>query len=118
MRHALAAFLKALDVEPDLIEDILMAVGEALANAMEHAYGGDPAGIVELFADIGPEGQLTVDVCDEGRFIEREPRAGRGFGLRIVRNVARAVSIEFDGGTRIRMQFDASSRSRKHAAAR
>ncbi len=108
MRRALAAFLAVLEFEDESIEDILMAVGEALANAVEHAYAGSPPGVVELYARVDPEALLSVDVCDEGRFIEREPRAGRGFGLRIVQTVAQAVSVETDGGTRVHMIFNAA----------
>ncbi len=112
MRHALAAFLTVLEIDPDLSEDILMAVGEALANAVEHAYADATPGVVELYARVDPEELLSIDVADEGNFIEREePRPGRGFGLRIVRTVARAVSVETDGGTRIHMIFNAVKRT-------
>ena len=110
MRHALSAFLTTLEVDEDSIEDILMAVGEALANAVEHAYDGDATGIVELHARVDDAERLSVDVNDDGRFIERAPRAGRGFGLRIVKTIARSVSVEIDNGTRVRMVFDASHR--------
>ena len=111
MRHALRAFLAVLEIEAEVVEDISMAVGEALANAVEHAYTEGPPGLVELYARVEEDkDQLCVEVRDEGRFIEREPRAGRGFGLRIVRTVARAVSVETDGGTRVAMTFHASRR--------
>lgn len=112
LRHALREFLVALDIETDSIEDILLAVGETLANAVEHAYDGDATGQVELHARVEGEELLSVDVSDEGRFIEREPRSGRGFGLRIVKTVARAVSVEVDGGTRVHMLFDVMPRER------
>ena len=111
LRHALSTFLDALEVEPEAIEDILMAVGEALANAVEHAYAGNATGVVELHARIDDAESLSVDVSDDGQFIEREPRAERGFGLRIVRTVARSVAVEIDNGTRVRMVFDATPRS-------
>ncbi len=111
MRHALKAFLAVLEIESEVVEDISMAVGEALANAVEHAYAEGPPGMVELYARVDDdEEQLRVEVRDEGRFIEREPRAGRGFGLRIVRTVARAVSVETNGGTRVHMTFHAARR--------
>ena len=111
IRHALSAFLTTLDVGEEAIEDILMAVGEALANAVEHAYDGDATGVVELHARIDDEEHLNIDVSDDGQFIEREPRPGRGFGLRIVKTVARSVAVEVDNGTRVRMVFDTGPRS-------
>jgi anti-sigma regulatory factor (Ser/Thr protein kinase) len=106
MRHALAAFLSALDVRGEAVEDILTAVGEALANAVEHAYdaSGQPRDI-ELLARLENSATLAVEVFDRGTFIERPVRAGRGFGLRIVRAIAREVTVETDGGTRVRMTF-------------
>ncbi len=111
LRHALGAFLSALDLEADGIEDILMAVGEALANAVEHAYAGNATGIVELHARAEDGESVSIDVSDDGQFIEREARPERGFGLRIVKTVARSVSVEIDNGTRVRMVFEATPRS-------
>ncbi len=109
LRHALAAFLNAVDIEPPLRDDIIVAVGEAIANAVEHAYTvPSDDGIVELHASTNDENTLLVDVYDRGAFIDRDLREGRGLGLRIVRAIARAVSIDTEGGTRIRMVFDAS----------
>jgi anti-sigma regulatory factor (Ser/Thr protein kinase) len=107
LRHALGAFLNAVDIEAPLRDDIVIAVGEAIANSVEHAYKGD-GGTVELHASIDGDNTLLVDVFDRGAFINRDLREGRGLGLRIVRAIARAVSIDTDGGTRIRMVFDAS----------
>lgn len=106
IRQALGSFLNALQIEPPLREDIIIAVGEAVANAIEHAYETRERGTVELHATTNAESTLLVDVFDSGAFIDRELREGRGFGLRIVRAIARAVSIDTEGGTRIRMVFD------------
>ncbi|HTW83562.1 MAG TPA: ATP-binding protein [Candidatus Sulfotelmatobacter sp.] len=106
LRGALAAFLRALEVEQIVSEDILVAVGEALANSVEHAYPGEP-GTVELHALAEDEATLQVDVRDRGVFTERARHPDRGLGLQIVRAIAREVRIERNGGTRISMTFDA-----------
>jgi len=98
--------MKAKDVDPDTIDDIVTAVGETLANAIEHAYTDGP-GAVELFARVDQHGSVFVDVSDQGAFVERSERQGRGFGLQIVRRIARSVSIDTSGGTTVRMIFDA-----------
>ncbi len=105
LRHALGAFLSALAIEPPLRDDIIIAVGEAVANAVEHAYHTRDSGTVELHATTDDEDTLRVDVFDRGAFIDRDLREGRGLGLRIVRAIARAVTIDTEGGTRIRMVF-------------
>jgi anti-sigma regulatory factor (Ser/Thr protein kinase) len=106
MRHAVAAFLSAVGYSDGAIaDDILTAVGEALANAVEHAYEGAPCGDVELLAHLESDRTLRVDVIDRGRFIERGDRPGRGFGLRIVAAIADTVSVQTDGGTKVHMVF-------------
>ncbi len=118
LRHTLDAFLKALDIEPALRDDIIIAVGEAIANAVEHAYETKEAGRVELHVTTDDDNTLLVDVYDRGSFIDRELREGRGLGLQIVRAIARAVSIDTEGGTRIRMVFDAALRQAQEDTAR
>jgi anti-sigma regulatory factor (Ser/Thr protein kinase) len=108
MRHAVAAFLAASgQVDTNSSDDILTAVGEALANAVEHAYEGVAENEVELFAHLSPDNMLAVDVYDRGTFIERAPRPGRGFGMRIVESIAKTVTVNVDNGTHVRMIFAA-----------
>jgi anti-sigma regulatory factor (Ser/Thr protein kinase) len=107
IRHAIAAFLNVFELDPDFQDDVLTAIGEALANAIEHAYAGrDPADI-EVNAEFAPAKLLSVDVYDKGTFIERERQPNRGFGMRIVQAIASDVRIETDGGTRVHMEFQA-----------
>jgi serine/threonine-protein kinase RsbW len=104
-RHALAAFLEAIGVEQRLIEDIVVAVGEALANAVEHAYPPTGPGEVELAARQTDDRTLVVDVVDHGTFKKRERAPGRGFGLRIAEAIARELTITTSSGTRVQMIF-------------
>jgi anti-sigma regulatory factor (Ser/Thr protein kinase) len=107
IRHAVAAFLMAAGcTDTEARDDILTAVGEALANAVEHAYVGDGDNEVELFARLERGRALAVDVFDRGTFIKREPRPGRGFGLRIVEAIAQEVTVNMDNGTHVRMIFN------------
>jgi len=112
MRHALRSFLEALEVVPDTIDDILTAVGEVLANAVEHAYIDGAAGSVEFYARVEGDAALEVDVRDSGTYIERTARTGRGFGLRIARAIARSVSIDRSRGTHVHLSFDIEQRRR------
>lgn len=106
LRHLLDALLAALEVADARRADIVLAVGEVLANAVEHAYANSEIGTVEIAAQSEDDDTLLVEVSDHGRFIEREGTPGRGFGLRIVRNIARDVVVARSEGTRIRMTFD------------
>jgi anti-sigma regulatory factor (Ser/Thr protein kinase) len=111
IRHALSAFLDAVSIDEETRDDILIAVGEAVANAVEHAYEGKGVGAIQVHARVDDVRTLAVEVIDRGEFIARDRREGRGFGMRIVRSVARAVAIETDGGTRVHMLFDIANPS-------
>jgi anti-sigma regulatory factor (Ser/Thr protein kinase) len=105
MRQALRAFLDALEVGEPLRSDILTAIGEALANAIEHAYRDKTTGPVRLTLKTDVDGRLNVEIADDGAFREPLPATMRGFGLRIIRAVAESVEIDQSGGTAIRMIF-------------
>jgi serine phosphatase RsbU (regulator of sigma subunit)/anti-sigma regulatory factor (Ser/Thr protein kinase) len=68
-----------------------IAVSEACANAIEHAYGPQHATIEVLAALV--DGEATVSIRDRGAW--REPRRGnRGRGVPIMREFMDDVSIE------------------------
>ena len=109
LRHALGAFLAAVDVDGCNVDDVLTAVGEAVANVVEHAYCQQEVAAfeMELLAQADNSFGLSIDVVDNGRFLERPPEPDRGFGLRIVHAIATDVSIDTsEMGTRVRMVFD------------
>jgi serine/threonine-protein kinase RsbW len=105
IRHALAAFLAVFDLDEDFRDDVLTAIGEALANAIEHAYVGSEPRDVEVRAEYAPPHILSIDVHDRGMFIQRERQPNRGFGLRIVQAIAQKVRVETDDGTHVHMEF-------------
>ena len=108
LRRALLGFCEALRFSSDAVDDIVTAAGEALANAVEHAYKHQPAQpqppIVELHARFNGD-DLALDIVDRGKFLEHEPLPWRGFGLRIMRAIAQQMTVDTSDGTRIRMEF-------------
>jgi anti-sigma regulatory factor (Ser/Thr protein kinase) len=108
MRHALTAFLSALDV-PEIDQvDVITAVGEALANAVEHAYRESEVRDVSLRARLDADGTLAVDVVDGGRHAPAVQQIDRGFGLRIMRAIAQSIKLDAADGTALRMFFKLS----------
>jgi anti-sigma regulatory factor (Ser/Thr protein kinase) len=109
-RHALRAFCEALGFGADALDDITTAVGEALANVVEHAYADDcdQRRSFELHARFD-NGDLALEVADTGTFRHCVPRPYRGFGLRIIRAIAQQMTLDTDGGTRVRMRFTAKT---------
>lgn len=69
VRHALNAARAALGAMPvgeTLIGVVEIVLAEVLNNIVEHAYGTQPCGTVEVEAALGPSG-LMFRVRDEGR---------------------------------------------------
>ena len=106
LRHALAAFLDAIEIRAPLRDDAIVAVGEVLANAVEHAYPSSALGPVEMSVRQHDARTLIVDVVDRGTFKERAPIPGRGYGLGIARAVARSVTVAKHSGTHVQVVFD------------
>jgi anti-sigma regulatory factor (Ser/Thr protein kinase) len=106
LRHALTCFCEALRITNDAVDDIVTAAGEALANAVEHAYTeptSHPA-TIELYARFD-RGDLALDIVDRGKFRHHEPLPWRGFGLRIMRAVAQQMTVDTSDGTHVRLRF-------------
>jgi len=105
IRHAVDSFLQIYKIDRATRDDIIMAVGEALINAVEHAYGDEAHGSLELHAHL-KDTDLEVEVKDDGRFLFRPSHEGRGFGLRIIKAIALRVEIDRTSGTTVRMLFN------------
>ena len=82
---------------------ITMAVDEALANVIRHAYHGRTDARIELHCRAG-EGQLEIrirdtgDPADRSRICARDSECDRigGLGTHIIRDVMDAVAYESD----------------------
>jgi anti-sigma regulatory factor (Ser/Thr protein kinase)/PAS domain-containing protein len=96
---------QAPDAGPD-VEDVLLAVGEALANAIEHG-SVEPTQIIRLEATIS-DGVLVVSVSDTGRWqpgLEGYFR-GRGRGHLLMDALADSVDVDGDQhGTIVTLRF-------------
>jgi len=97
----------ATDLTTDDLDRIRLAVTEACANVVRHAYP-DESGILEVGACLGP-GMVVIDVCDsgigtgEGR---AQPGEG-GLGLPLIDMLADRVEItSHEPGTSVRMIFE------------
>lgn len=102
VRQTLRRWLRSQGAESTAIAEITLAVNEACANAIEHAYSPAPARF-HLRATCD-EGVVTVVVNDFGSW--RPPRGKhRGRGLTIMESAMDAVEIDaHDGGTRITLR--------------
>jgi serine/threonine-protein kinase RsbW len=108
VRHALRGLLEASGISDERTADIALAVTEACANAVLHAYP-DGTGTFEVAAELAPAGRLVVIVRDHGSgMAPRVDSPGLGVGLPVMAAIAEALEIDTpDGsGTLVRMTFD------------
>lgn len=95
LRKELRIWLAQLDLTEDEAYDVLLAVGEACANAVEHAYGsGD--GPVEVVGVVG-RSALEVTIADRGAWIGPPSESQRGQGLLIMRALMDDVGVRVTG---------------------
>jgi anti-sigma regulatory factor (Ser/Thr protein kinase) len=81
LRRAVRRWLRSRGADDEATAEVTLAVSEACANAIEHAYSPSPA-TFELDAR-SSIGDVTISVSDVGR--RRSPRGqNRGRGLTIV----------------------------------
>ena len=106
-RRIVRSFAGDLDVDVDAVE---LAVSEAVANAIVHAYE-DERGVVEVQAAAAPF-ELRVVVRDRGRGLAGGGRnGGAGFGLTIIRRLARHVEVaDSPRGVTLTMTFPLGGR--------
>ena len=102
-RTAVRRFARDLEVD---LDGIVLAVSEAVANAVVHAYDDPAHGDVELTVSASPH-DVTVLVRDRGRGLASDSGVvGAGFGIEIIRRLAQHVALE-DGrpGVALTMRF-------------
>ncbi|MFD2094318.1 SpoIIE family protein phosphatase [Blastococcus deserti] len=103
VRRRLNNWLTAVGMGEQDRVGVMVAVGEACANAAEHAYRGSEPGPMSVTARVDVDGVLTVTVRDRGawRPPDRDP-GDRGRGLLIMRQlVDRVVLEEEENGTTV-----------------
>ena len=95
VRRRLGAWLADLGMGEQDRVGVMVAVGEACANAAEHAYRGTEPGPMSVSAHVDLDGVLTVTVRDEGHWRppDRDP-GDRGRGLLIMRQLVDTVTFD------------------------
>jgi serine/threonine-protein kinase RsbW len=111
-RLSLAGIAPVARLDEDELADLKLAVTEACANAVRHAYPDEVGGAVHLRVHIEP-GTLTIEVADEGRGLDEEAMRTwdaasmreRGMGLSIMRAVTDDLEIDSkpEAGTVVRL---------------
>ena len=90
VRMVASGFLYPCDITFEVLDEIKIALSEAVSNSMIHGYGDAPDGIVTVILELAGD-NLTIQVQDEGigiadiaqamepAFSTREEHMGLGF---------------------------------------
>ena len=97
LRRAVRRWLRGiLSEDEDVVDNLTLAVSEALENAAEHAYAGqDEAGTMTLSGQWDPAGHaVVITVSDSGRWRTPSGSTGyRGRGLALIEELAAAYTV-------------------------
>ncbi|MEV6071296.1 SpoIIE family protein phosphatase [Nocardia sp. NPDC052001] len=96
VRHALRDWLTSCGLDAQQISDVVIAIGEACVNAVEHGHRDRPAGVIRLRATALAD-QLWLRVTDSGTWKNPDPVATavgrRGRGIALMRGLMDRVTI-------------------------
>ncbi len=105
-RNALRGWLTSVGVNPDQNLNVLIAAGEAVANAIEHGHRNDPDGTINLRATTLVD-RLQLTVTDSGSWKPPKPagETRRGRGITLMRALMHNVTIDSAAaGTTVHLQ--------------
>jgi PAS domain S-box-containing protein len=106
VRGEMRMWLAAQGLPEPLHDDMVLAVGEACSNAIEHAYSVTERDTV-VVEGFRRDGHLVFTVRDYGCWRPLVPNPQRNRGLRLMHEVTDDVKISSTrhGGTRVEMRF-------------
>jgi serine/threonine-protein kinase RsbW len=110
VRARVASWAQSVGATPDLVDDLVLATHEALANVADHAYpdglnGDADAAFVD--AELTADGEIVVMVRDQGQWRPPAAEPGwRGRGLLIIRGLSDGSEVRHDeSGTTVQMRW-------------
>jgi len=105
IRRSIRAFAEANGAYGARLAAIELAVSEAVANVVVHAYPDEP-GEVLVLADV-EDGELELVVMDDGEGFRPEPAPGLGLGLGLMQQSATAFEVRDRplGGVEVWLRF-------------
>ncbi|GAA1512978.1 SpoIIE family protein phosphatase [Sphaerisporangium rubeum] len=94
VRAALRDWLARCKLTPSLVQNVLVAAGEACANAIEHGHRNAPGSTIRLRAVVTVD-DLRLTVADTGHWKPPQPEASRhrGRGVALMRALMNEVTI-------------------------
>ncbi|MEA2307140.1 MAG: serine/threonine-protein kinase RsbW [Solirubrobacteraceae bacterium] len=112
-RSAVVSLAERAGLPGERRADVALAVGEACANAVMHAYDGGPPGRLRVVAEVR-DSRLEVVVSDGGQGMAPRPDSpGLGLGLPLMASLASALELRpaAGGGTEVWLCFELVDRA-------
>lgn len=94
VRKTLRSWLDRCDLPPSTVQNVLVAAGEACANAIEHGHRDAPGDAIHIRAEAFVD-NLRLTIADTGRWKAPQPELNthRGRGMRLMRALMQQVTI-------------------------
>ncbi|GHE93083.1 histidine kinase [Streptomyces fumanus] len=105
VRQALRTWLERCQLPPQTAQNVLVAAGEACANAIEHGHRHSPGEIVRLRAEAYVD-DLRLVITDSGQWKTPQPEANahRGRGMTLMKAMMQHVTVTSGAaGTTVQM---------------
>jgi anti-sigma regulatory factor (Ser/Thr protein kinase) len=106
-RKAVAELAAAAGMRGERLEDVRLAVSEAVTNSVAYAYEDAPGDVHVIAAVVS--GELWVVIADDGMGMRRRPNEirGLGLGLGLMARLSDALTIltRSSGGVEVQMRF-------------
>lgn len=111
-RKAVTELAAAAGMQGERLEDVRLAVSEAVTNSVAYAYEGAPGDVHVIAAVVS--GELWIVIADDGMGMRRRPSEirGLGLGLGLMARVSDALTIltRSSGGVEVQMRFQLGER--------
>jgi len=112
LRERLRHWLDGQGLDGAAAGDVLLAVGEAASNAIEHALEPAPAAFVVTLTRMEGD-SVRIEIRDHGRWDEQPSAPHRGRGMHIMQAVAGEVAVErTPAGTTVTIHHRKGDRAR------
>ena len=103
LRRSLRTWLASLGGTRQEADDIVLAVDEAITNAIEHAYLGH-GGTVDVVAGFAADRRsVVIQVTDGGRWKRPGRTKDRGHGFMLMSRLCDSVEVTHRRGTVVRL---------------
>jgi serine phosphatase RsbU (regulator of sigma subunit)/anti-sigma regulatory factor (Ser/Thr protein kinase) len=100
VRSSVRTWLTDHGADSDLVENLILGLGEATSNAVRHAYEGREPGDVSIEI-VREDSRFEVTVTDTGRWVVPDATTA-GYGMDIMKAISDSLEIEETShGTRI-----------------